>query len=453
MFKELLIQFNGFFTLYLIFPFILLLGLYLSWRLKLIQVFKLKMSIVHLFKKDEKDEGTLTHFQAVASVLAANFGTGNISGMAIALATGGPGSLVWMWVMAFFGSAIQFASCLLGVKYRQKIQGEYMGGPMYYLREGLGLKKIAVLFSICVILVSFTLGSFVQVNSMTLPLKQIGISPWLVGVTIALLSALVILGGVQRIAKASSAIVPIMAFFYLLAAFVVLALHGEHLFAAFKLMFQSAFSGMSLGGGVLGFTIMKALTTGFDRGILATDAGTGAVPILQSGAKTKHPVIDGVVSIFSPFLVMIVCTTTALVLIVTGAFVSDFRSTDMVVYAFQKGLGDMIGLFVVITALFLFGYTTLLAWASCLQQSVSFVFGSRFVRPSLLLYVLFVPVGALLDAGIVWVLADIFLTAMMFFNLIGVTALSKEVIEESRIYFAKQRSQHLLINDKKTISS
>jgi len=410
------------------------------------------MSVVYLFKNDNEGEGSISRFQAVASVLAANFGTGNISGIAIALTTGGPGSLIWMWVMTFFGSIIQYASCLLGVKYRRKIKGEYVGGPMYYLMDGLGLKSVALLFSICVILAAFTVGSFVQVNSMTLPLKQIGISPWLTGIVMALCVGIVVLGRMLHVAKVSGVIVPIMAFFYLIAAFVALALNFEAILPAFKLMLRSAFNGLSIGGGVLGFTVMRALTTGFDRAIFATDAGTGTVPLLQSGAKSEHPVIDGVVSLFSPLLVMVVCTTTGLVLIVTGVFAGEggFRSTDMVVYAFRKGINPSVGSFVVITALVLFGYTTIIAWASCLQRSVRFLFGNRLVHPFLYLYVFLVPMGALLEVGFVWVLADIALTSMMVLNLIGVTGLSKEVIEESRAYFAKCSTEDGLLLQKKS---
>lgn len=429
--------FNGIFTLYVVFPAIFLLGLYLTWRLRFIQVSKLSMSFTLLFKKKEVgDEGDISHYQAIASVLAGNFGTGNISGMAIALATGGPGALFWMWVMAFLGSAIQYASCLLGVKYRKKNErGEFVGGPMYYLRNGLQYKSLSFLFSCCLIFGAFTVGNLAQVNSMTLPLGGLGIPPWVIGLVIAVCVGLVTLGGMQRMAKFSSAIVPLMALLYLGTALVILSKHVDQILPAFQTIFSSAFGGASIVGGTLGFSVMKALTTGFDRAIFATDAGTGLVPILQAGSRTKDPVLVGIVALVSPFMVMIVCTTTALVLITTGAFGHlDLKSTNMVAYAFEQGVGKPLGSIVVIIALVLFGFTTTLAWASCLDRAVGFLFGPALVRPFQFLYILLIPLGALLHVEIVWTLADISLSLMVVINLIGITKLSREVIGDSRIF-------------------
>lgn len=386
-------------------------------------------------------EGDISHYQAIASVLAGNFGTGNISGMAVALSTGGPGALVWMWVMTFFGSVIQYANCLLGVKYRSKnAEGEFVGGPMYYLTEGLGLKSVAVIFSIFVILGAFTVGNFAQVNSMALPLKAVGIAPWIVGLVMAFFIGLVIVGGVKNVAKVSSAVVPMMALIYLGAALFILGTHAEGIVPAFGTMFKAALGGSSIVGGTLGFTVMKSLTTGFHRAIFATDAGTGTVPILQANAKTKHPVVDGVVALTAPFMVMIVCTTTALVLIITGAFETPgLQSTNMVASAFQKGIGFSAGSFIVISSLVLFGYTTALAWASCMERAVEFLFGRNLVRPFQLLYIILVPIGALLHVDFVWTLADIALSSMLVLNLIGVAGLSKEVVGDSRAFFEARR--------------
>lgn len=429
---------NEFFTLYFVFPAILLLGVYLTFRLRFVQIFKLCMSFKHLFKKRESgEEGDISHYQAVASVLAGNFGTGNISGMAIALTTGGPGALVWMWMMAFFGAAIQYTNCVLGVKYRKKNKdGEFVGGPMYYLRDGLKVKTLAIVFSCCVIFGAFAVGNFAQVNSMVLPLSSLGIPPLVCGMIVAFFVALVILGGMQRMAKVSSAVVPLMALLYLGTALFILAMHAAEIVPALKLIFLSAFGGKALIGGTLGLTVMKALTTGFDRAIFATDAGTGTVPILQAGARTKDPVVVGVVALVSPFMVMIVCTTTALVLIITGAYSEmDLKSTNMVAYAFETEVGKPLGSITVITALVLFGYTTALAWASCLERAVGFLFGPSFIRPFQLLYILFVPIGAILHVDFVWILADISLSLMVVINLIGVAGLSKEVISDSQNYF------------------
>lgn len=439
-------QFNEFITLFCVLPSIALLGIYLTFRLRCVQLAKLKLGFAQLFKTTEKGhEGDISHYQAISSVLAGNFGTGNISGMAVALSMGGPGALVWMWIMTFLGSVIQYANCLLGVKYRcRNSEGEYVGGPMYYLSQGLGLKSVALLFSICVIVGSFTVGNFAQINSMALPLQAIGIDPWIVGLVMAFFIGLVIVGGVKNVAKVSSAVVPLMALIYLGTALVILIFHASEILPAFALLFKSAFGGSALVGGTLGFTVMKGLTTGFERAIFATDAGTGMVPILQAGAKTKHPVIDGVVALTAPFMVMIVCTTTALVLIVTGAFgTQGLQSTNMVAYAFGKGAGLSVGTFVVICSLVLFGYTTSLAWAGCLERAVGYLFGRRFVRPFQLLYILLVPLGATLQVDFVWTLADIALSSMLVLNLIGVAGLSKEVIADTHDFFGVVESEKI----------
>lgn len=438
---------NEYFTLYLVFPGILLLGIYLTYRLRFVQLSKLATSFKHLFTKPDSDaEGDISHYQAVASVLAGNFGTGNISGMAIALATGGPGALVWMWIMAFFGAAIQYTNCILGVKYRQKnCAGEFVGGPMYYLRDGFGLKTLGIIFAICVIFGAFAVGNFAQVNSMSLPLTTLGVHPLLMGVIIAVFVALVILGGMQRVAKVSSAVVPVMALLYLGTALLILVFHASQVIPALKVVFHSAFGGEAFLGGALGLGVMKALTTGFDRAIFATDAGTGTVPILQAATKTRDPVIVGIVALVSPFMVMIVCTATALVIIITGAMDGmGLKSTNMVAYAFEKGVGSPLGAVVVVIALVLFGYTTALAWATCLERAVGFLFGRPYVRAFQILYILVVPLGAILHVDFVWILADISLSLMVVINLIGVAGLSKEVIHDSRSYFRRESTNEVV---------
>lgn len=438
--KTFLAGFNEAFTLFCVFPAIISLGLYLTIKLKFVQISKLKMSFSCLLKKDEGSKGNISHFQAISAVLAGNFGTGNISGMAIALATGGPGALVWMWVMAFLGAAIQYSSCMLGVKYRkQNSDGEYVGGPMYYLTDGLGLKWVGIAFAIFTVIGALTVGNFAQVNSVTLPLQKLGFHPLACGLVMAVLVGIVTLGGIQRVAKFASFIVPIKAFLYLSTAFLIIIWHADQVLPALKLMFTAAFTGKSMAGGVLGFGMVKALTTGFDRGIFATDAGTGIVPILQASARTNNPVIDGVITLVAPFLVMIVCTTTGLVLIVTGAWQQmDLRSTNMVTHAFQEGLGSVIGSYIVIVALILFAYTTVLAWACCAEKAIGFLMGAKQARWFKYFFIAVVPIGSLIHVDLIWVLADISISLMLITNIIGVIGLSQEVIGESRQYFLKK---------------
>lgn len=440
-FRTLLTSFNESFTLFVVFPFIVLLGAYLTIRLKGVQVTKLKMSFSYLLKKEDNMQGNISHFEALSAVLAGNFGTGNVSGMAIALTTGGPGALVWMWMMAFLGAAIQYSSCLLAVKYRKKDpSGEYMGGPMYYLANGLKYKKLAALFSIFAIFGALTVGNFAQINSVILPLEmKLGLNPLLCGFGFAVFVAIVILGGLNRVAKFASYIIPFKAFLYLGAAFIILLFHLDQIPGAFKLMLDAALNGHAVAGGVMGYGITKAIIAGFDRGLFATDAGTGIVPILQSSAKTNNPVIDGVVTLVAPFLVMIVCTTTALVLIVTGAWQQpELRSTNMVTYAFEQGLGNQVGSYIVIVSLILFSYTTILAWACCAERAIGFLTNSQYAKWFNYFYIALIPVGAMIHVDTIWLLADIAISCMLVINLIGVAGLSKEVIDESTEYFSNQ---------------
>lgn len=438
-FKTFLVSFNEALTFFFVFPAIVLLGLYLTVKLRCVQISKLKLSFSYLLKKESGSQGNISHYQAISAVLAGNFGTGNISGMAIALTTGGPGALVWMWVMAFLGASIQYASCVLGVKYRkQNAEGEYVGGPMYYLREGLGFKKLATLFAFFTIIGALTVGNFAQVNSVILPLQKMGLNPLLCGVVMAALVGVVLLGGIQRVAKLASFVVPLKAFLYLGTALIILGLHAERIIPAFKLMFMAAFDPKSALGGVLGFSMVKAISSGFDRGLFATDAGTGIVPILQASARTTHPVIDGVVTLVAPFLVMIVCTTTGLVLLVTDVWQeTGLQSTNMVTQAFEQGLGHSIGAFIVIIALVMFAYTTILAWACCAEKAIGFLYGTQYADRFKYFYVALIPVGALIHVDLIWRLADISISLMLMANLIGVIGLAKEVIGESRKYFLK----------------
>ncbi|MGE5196494.1 MAG: alanine/glycine:cation symporter family protein [Anaerolineae bacterium] len=432
--KSLIGSFNHFFTLFVVFPSIVCLGLYLTLRLRFVQISHLNQSFSCLTKKEEGNKGSISRFGAISAVLAGNFGTGNISGIAMAIATGGPGALVWMWIMAFFGAAIQYASCILGVAYRSKTKGnDYVGGPMYYLRDGLRYKGVAILFAVFTLFGSLTVGNFAQINSVILPLQKMGLNPFYSSLVIAALVGVVILGGIQRIANFASYIVPFKALLYLGTALVIIVLNFEKVLPAFKLMFQHAFGVSSVIGGALGFGVLKTITTGFDRGLFATDAGTGIVPILQASARSENPVLDGIATLIAPLMVMVVCTATGLVLILTDAWqIPDLQSTNMVTYAFSKGLGSAVGNYIVVGALILFAYTTILAWSYCGEKALEFLVGTEKARCFRLLFIALVPLGSLMNVGIVWHLADIAITFMLVSNLIGVIRLSSQVIDSSR---------------------
>lgn len=427
----LLNDFNHYFTFFVVFPSILLIGMYFTWKLKFIQIFKIKQSILCLTKKETNESGNISRFEAISAVLAGNFGTGNISGMAVAIATGGPGSLVWMWVMAFFGAAIQYASCVLGSSFRKKTpNGEYVGGPMYYLRDGLGYKSLAIFFAFFTICGAITVGNFAQINSVILPLEKMGLNSFYCSLVIAGLVALVVIGGIKRIGNLASYIVPFKALLYLGTALLILFFHSEKIFPALKLMIHEAFDVSSFVGGSLGFGIFKAIKTGFDRGLFATDAGTGIAPILQASARSKNPVLDGISTLIAPLMVMIVCTATGLVLIVTEAWQEvGLKSTNMVTYAFSHGLNSSIGSYIVIVSLVLFAFTTIIAWCYCGEKAIGFLFGTKYEKYFAFVYIPLIPLGALIHVDIIWVLADIAITLMLITNLIGVWSLSKSVID------------------------
>lgn len=430
---------NQIITFWFIFPFILGLGIYLTWRLRGIQFRKLGLSFSLLWKSDKEDQGNISHFEAISAVLAGNFGTGNISGMAVAVSMGGPGALVWMWLITFFGSIIQYASCLLGVKYREKHEdGEFVGGPMYYLSNGLGQKGLGTLYAFFAIIGAFTIGNFVQVNSVTLPLEGIQADPIYCSVILAVLVGVVILGGMKRFASLASSVVPVMAVLYFGAALLILGWNIDKISPALSLMFKTAINPESVLGGALGYGIMKSITIGFGRAVFATDAGLGLAPIIQSSAKTTHPVIDGLVALAAPFLVMIVCTVTGLVLLVTGVWQDpDLKSTNMCIAAFEKGLGHEAGSYVVIISLLLFAYTTILAWSCCGERAVEYLFGKSKIRVFQILYIVLIPFGAMMHVDSVWVIADIAISLMMIVNLIGIAALSNVVVSETQSYFRK----------------
>ena len=294
-------------------------------------------------------------------------------------------------------------------------------------------------------LAAFTVGNLAQVHSISLPLKAAGLDPITTALIITISAFGVILGGIKRVARVASAIVPLKAVLYLGTGLVILFMHSEKVLPALQLMFEAAFGIKSAASGIIGYGIAQAISSGFDRGLFATDAGTGIVPILQSSARSKNPVLDGVVTLVAPFLVMTVCTMTGLVLIITGVCDVGLKSTDMVTYAFETGLNSSFGFYVVMVSLMLFAYTTVIAWAYCGQKAMGFIWpkGVKFFQYC---YIAAIPIGGLLHVDLIWGLADMCISLMLLINVIGVGLLSKEVITASRTYFAKPKASPLAAN-------
>lgn len=424
-------------TLYVIIPAILLLGGYFTYRLNFLQFTKLPQAF-HLVTTQKK-KGGISSFGAVTAVLGGNLGTGNISGVAVALATGGPGALFWMWVMALLASTLKFIGAFLGVDYREKDSaGEWVGGPMYYLKKGLNLPFLAKMFCIFTVLSALTVGNLIQVHALSLPIESLGLPPLLFGAILAVLVGGVIFGGLQRFAAVVSTIVPLMALLYIGACLLILALFYDRIGAAFNLIFHAAFGVKSMAGGTVGFTIFQAMRSGFDRGLFATDSGLGLESIIHAAVTDPHEklhnkVIQGIISILSPILVMIVCTMTGLVLLVTGAWQNfSFESTLLCMEAFKIGLGYPLAGHIVTITLFFFAFTTILTWSFCADKSVEFLFGRCFIRAFQILFVCFIPLGALPYGLGLWTVADTCINLMFIINMVGMIGLSANVIRFTR---------------------
>jgi len=427
---HLLALFNQHLTLYIIIPLVFLFGIYLTIRLRAIQIMKIKVGIRHLFLKEEKEKGSISNFQAISTVLAGNLGTGNISGMAVALTFGGPGALFWMWIMGFLGAILKYSGCFLGFQYRiRNEENEYVGGPMYYLSKGVKSKLLAIFFSIFCIFTAITAGNLVQVNSVVLPLTAMGVSPWILGLVMTVIIAVVILGGTLRFARFAEVVVPFMAVIYILAALYIIGIYYDRIGFAFAQIFIGAFKPVSVGSGLLGYGFLMAISNGFQRGIFATDAGVGIAPILQSGAREKKPILEGFVAMTAPLFVLIICTLTILVLLVTKANTdSGLESTNMCAWAFTQGLGSVLGKYITIISLFFFAITTVLAWSTAANKAVEYLFGLKAEKWFSYLFILIVPIGAFIDIRMLWSVADLCMGLMLLSNLVGLLILSKSVI-------------------------
>lgn len=420
-------------TLYVMIPSILFLGGYFSFKLGFLQLTKLPQAF-HLVTTQKK-KGSISSFSAVTAVLGGNLGTGNISGIAVALATGGPGALFWMWMMALLASTLKFIGAFLGVDYREKdAVGEWVGGPMYYLKKGLNRPFLAKIFCVFTILSALTVGNLIQVHALSLPIKSLGLPPLLFGGILAVLTGGVIWGGLQRFAAVVSAVVPVMALFYIGTCLLILALFYDRIGEAVGLILNAAFGFKSMAGGAAGFTIFQAMRSGFDRGLFATDSGLGLESIIHASVTDHHEklhnkVVQGIISILSPLLVMVVCSMTGLVLLVTGAWENvSLESTLLCMEAFTIGLGFPLAGHIVTVTLFFFAFTTILTWSFCADKSVEFLFGRRFIKVFQTLFVGMIPLGALPYGLGLWTVADICINLMFIVNMVGIVNLSANVI-------------------------
>ena len=416
-------------------------GLYLTLALKGLQFRKLMYALwlALIKRKEEGDQpGDITHFQALMTALSATVGTGNIAGVATAIAAGGPGALFWMWITGLVGMATKYAEAVLAVKYR--VQDEYgtmSGGPMYYISRGLGWKWLGTLFAIFAAVAAFGIGNMVQSNSVADAVQATFHIPLSVtGVVLMVATGLVIIGGIKSIGRVTGVLVPFMIVFYMGGALVIILLKISALPQALYLVVKQAFTPTAAAGGFLGSTVMLTIRMGVARGVFSNESGLGSAPIAAAAAQTKHPVTQALVSMTQTFIdTIVVCSMTGLVLILTGTWNSGKNGAELTSFAFQHGLPGQWGNIIVATGLILFAYSTILGWSYYGEKSIEYLLGERAVMPYRVLFVIFVGVGAMLKLDLVWALADVFNGLMAFPNLIGLLALSPVLVQETKNYF------------------
>jgi AGCS family alanine or glycine:cation symporter len=387
---------------------------------------------------DPEDKGEITHFQALSAALSATIGTGNIAGVGTAVALGGPGAVFWMWITAVFGMALKYGECLLSLKYRTIHPDGVVGaGPMYYLEKGLGQKWLGVLFAVFAAIASFGIGNMVQANSVAEPvLTYFGIPKLATGLFIGILVFLVIVGGIKRIGQVASRLVPIMAIFYIIGALVVIFANISQVPAALGMIFTDAFTGTAATGGFAGAAVAQVIRFGVARGVFSNEAGLGSAPIAHGAARTKEPVREGLVAMLGPFIdTIVICTMTALVIILTGAFTSGATGSDLTAKAFNIGLPGPGGYIVAIGIIF-FAFSTAISWSYYGDRCVDYLFGQKLVMPYRVLFCILLPVGAYVKLATVWTISDIFNALMAWPNLIGLIFLSPVIIKTTKEYFA-----------------
>jgi AGCS family alanine or glycine:cation symporter len=428
-------------------PLIVLLvgtGIYLTIRLRGIQfrtlVYSLYLALIKR-KEDTDEAGDISHFQALMTALAATVGTGNIAGVATAIAAGGPGALFWMWVTGLFGMATKFSEAVLAVKYRKIDRlGTMSGGPMYYISEGLGWKWLGALFAIFAFIAAFGIGNMVQSNSVADAVeKTFGIPFWVTGLVLAVATGLVILGGIKSIGRVTGTLVPVMVLFYILGALMVIIFEYRQIPRVFALVFEKAFTPTAAGGGFLGSTVLLTIRMGVARGIFSNESGLGSSPIAAAAAQTKYPVTQALVSMTQTFIdTIVVCSMTGFVIIATGAWSNGKTGAELTTIAFNQGLHSQIGGLIVTIGLILFAYSTILGWSYYGEKSLEYLFGEKWIMPYRALFTLFVAVGAVVELQLVWTLADVMNGLMAIPNLIGLLGLAGVIVAETRSYFVHQ---------------
>ena len=431
-------------------PFMLVLilgvGLFLMLGLRLMPLLKLGTGFKLLWKgrstsSEEDKNGEISPFQALMTAMSATVGTGNIAGVATAVFLGGPGALFWMWCTALVGMATKFAEAVLAVKFREVDEnGNHYGGPMYYIKNGLGSRWawLGTAFAIFGAIAGFGIGNTVQSNSVADVLSSnFGLPTWVTGLVLMVLVGAVLIGGIKRIGKVASALVPFMAVAYLVAGLVVLAINAAQIPDAIALVFTHAFSPVAATGGFAGAAVWAAIRFGVARGVFSNEAGLGSAPIAHAAAKTKDPVGQGMVAMLGTFIdTIIICSITGLVIITSGVWTSGVSGAALTSDAFATALPG-VGNYIVAISLAIFAFTTILGWSFYGERCVVYLFGPRSVKAYRVLWIVAVPAGAVLSLDFIWLVADTLNAMMAIPNLIALALLSPVVFKLVREHFSK----------------
>ncbi len=417
-------------------------GFFLMLGLRLMPLLKLGFGFRMLWQgRKQQGAGDITPYKALMTVLSATVGTGNIAGVATAIFLGGPGALFWMWCTALVGMATKYAEAVLAMHYREVDgQGNHLGGPMYYIKLGLGQKWLwmATAFALFGVLAGFGIGNTVQANSVAHAAQtSFGVPLWVSGVAMAVFAGLVLLGGIRRIGDVSAALVPFMAVVYVGGGLVILAMNLDQIGPALELIVVQAFNPTAAAGGFAGATIAAAIQFGVARGIFSNEAGLGSAPIAHAAAQSNDPVAQGTVAMIGTFIdTLVICTITGLVIVVSGAWTSGLTGAALSTAAFEQSLPGF-GSYIVAIGLVLFAFTTILGWSVYGERCAEYLFGERIIMPFRVLWVLMIPVGALAKLDFIWLVADTLNALMALPNLVALLLLSPVVFRLTREYFAR----------------
>lgn len=423
-------------------PLIILLigtGIFLTLKLGFLQISKLPLALKLIFKAENQGKGDVSSFKSLCVALAATVGTGNIVGVATAVKMGGPGALFWMWLAAFFGMATKYAEGVLAVKYRSVDKNRHIsGGPMYYIRKGMGekYKPLAIFFAVSTILVAFLgIGTFPQVNAIIDSVNiTFGTPKFVTNIILTIIVGSIIFGGLKNISKVTGKIIPFMAIFYIACSLFIIITNITAIPEAIKMIVKDAFTGSAAVGGFTGSTIMLAMQSGVARGIFSNEAGLGSAPIAAAAAKTKYPSEQGLVSMTGTFIdTIIICSMTGLVLVLTGVWSGDTSGAAMTSSAFVLSMGNIGGVFLTLS-LVLFAFTTILGWNYYGERACVYLFGIKGITPYRIIFIILIALGFCLKLDVIWILADIVNGLMALPNLIALIALSGVVVEETKLY-------------------